>query len=100
MPELLSDSIRNDDEKNRPEAILTYNKLKTGVDSFDKLLSTYSVNCGTRQWTLAVFFWLLNAAVVKLRVVDIINDINNNSGSTHWSSFEKTQEVEFAEVKH
>lgn len=51
-----------DDETNKPQIIIDYNKRKGGVDTFDQLLAINSCRRKTNRWTLNAFMFLLDAA--------------------------------------
>lgn len=53
---------RIDEETQKPEIIMDYNRTKGGVDTVDKLSATFSVARVTRRWPMAVFYAILNIA--------------------------------------
>ncbi len=69
VPEILHDQISGQDPQQRPEAILLYNKTKGGVDTVDKLKTTYDVTRGTRCWNLVIWFAIMNMAAINAYVV-------------------------------
>ena len=51
--------------KNKPEMVMDYNKKKIGVDIFDAKAKLYSTRRATKRWTLALFFHVLDAALIN-----------------------------------
>lgn len=66
-----------DDTTKKPEIILDYNSYKGGVDTVDKMCSTYSVARRTRRWPLAIFFQLLNIAGINSQILYNANHVEN-----------------------
>lgn len=58
-----------DPETKKPDILTQYDCYKGGVDSVDKLCSTYTVSRRTRRWSLAIFFQLLNIAGVNSQIL-------------------------------
>jgi hypothetical protein len=52
-------------QKKKPEIILYYNKNESGVDTFDQMVSNYSVRRKTKRWPLSVFYCMLDIASVN-----------------------------------
>lgn len=52
-------------EKRKPTVVLTYNTKKVGVDSVDQMSRQYSTRAPTRRWPVAVFYNMLNLAVIN-----------------------------------
>ena len=48
---------------------MDYNATKGGVDTVDKMCSTYSISRITRRWPCAVFFSLMNIAGINAQVL-------------------------------
>ena len=99
VSEVLTDLISPTDSSNRPEAILLYNKTKGGVDSVDKLVSSYSVSRGTRRWPLVIFFMMMNVAAINAYV---IYRKNNNQVRMNRSEFVKrlSKELVYDHARH
>nr|XP_018914905.1 PREDICTED: uncharacterized protein LOC109042551 [Bemisia tabaci] len=51
--------------KSKPEIIIYYNKTKTGVDTMDQMVRTYSTKRQTRRWPLAFFLNMLDVGRVN-----------------------------------
>ena len=56
-------------DKNKPEIILSYHATKGAVDTFDKMIVTYSCRQNARRWPLNVFFFILDAAALNTFVL-------------------------------
>ena len=56
-------------KKGKPISILEYNKLKTPVDTSDRMLEWYSCSRGTRRWPMALFYYLINIAFHNSRII-------------------------------
>lgn len=69
------DSAINPETK-KPEIIMDYNSNKGGVDTVDKMCSSYSVSRRTRRWPLAIFFQLLNIAGINSQILYNAKHIN------------------------
>lgn len=69
VKEVLKDLISPLDSKQKPEAILLYNKTKGGVDTVDKLISSYSVNRGSSRWPVVIGSTILNIAAINANVI-------------------------------
>lgn len=63
-------SISNAPHK-KPKMILDYNATKGGVDTTDKLASTYTCKRGTRRWPVALFYNILDLAAINAYVLYI-----------------------------
>lgn len=74
-----SKTVRHDDGKKRPEAILYYNSTKGGVDNADEMLRSYSTKAASRRWPLAAFFNLLD--IVCLDSFIIAHDLGMVAGN-------------------
>lgn len=71
---LVLSSMHHDDkigdgEQKKPEMILFYNKTKGGVDTNDKLCSTYNVARRTKRWPMVIFFHLFNVSAINAFVI-------------------------------
>lgn len=64
-----SPKIITEHEKKKPEMVVDYNKTKTGVDTLDQMLRTYSTKAATRRWPICVFYDLLNKAAINAHVL-------------------------------
>lgn len=51
-------------EKKKPFAILDYNANKSGVDTMDQMLGTYTCKRSTNRWPLAMFFNMVDIAAL------------------------------------
>jgi len=60
-----TDSNIIENEKRKPEIILYYNKNKSGVDTFDQMVSNYSVRRKTKRWPLSVFYCMVDIASIN-----------------------------------
>lgn len=61
-------STKNDHTK-KPEIIEFYNSTKSGVDSLDQKCAVFSCSRRTRRWPLAIFYAILNIAVVNSHIL-------------------------------
>lgn len=84
-----------DPVSNKPDIILQYNATKGGVDTVDKMCSTYSVGRRTRRWPLAIFFQLINIAGINSQL--LYNATHVDSAYKHRREFLK--EVSLALMK-
>ncbi|KAM3601541.1 uncharacterized protein V6R79_014643 [Siganus canaliculatus] len=55
-------------EKRKPQMIVDYNSCKGGVDTMDKMISTYTCSRRTRRWPLAIFFNMLDMSALNAYV--------------------------------
>lgn len=76
-----------DPVSNKPDIILQYNATKGGVDTVDKMCSTYSVGRRTRRWPLAIFFQLINIAGINSQL--LYNATHVDSAYKHRREFLK-----------
>lgn len=53
------------EDNGKPEIINYYNATKSGVDTLDMKCANYGCNRRTRRWPMAIFFTLLNVAIVN-----------------------------------
>jgi len=72
-----------DEETNKPEIIMDYNRTKGGVDTLDQMCATYSTSRSSRRWPLTIFFAFLNISLVNSYVI--------------WRSHPGSQDVKRAE---
>ncbi|XP_034533106.1 LOW QUALITY PROTEIN: uncharacterized protein LOC117807812 [Notolabrus celidotus] len=61
-------SIRSD-RKRKPETVTYYNVTKVGVDVLDQMALQYTIKGGTRRWPVAVFYNILDMAVINAHVL-------------------------------
>lgn len=61
----------------KPEIIHYYDSTKGGVETFDQMCALYSTSRKNKQWPLAVFYDLLNTAVINASVL-----YNNSAAHT------------------
>ncbi|KAL3062048.1 hypothetical protein OYC64_010047 [Pagothenia borchgrevinki] len=57
------------ERKKTPETVEYYNHSKVGVDVLDQMARQYSVKGGTRRWPVAVFYNVLDLAVINAWVL-------------------------------
>ena len=69
VPEVMNESISAQDNAQRPEAILLYNRTKGAVDSVDKMKSAYDVSRGTKRWNIVMWFALMNMAGINALII-------------------------------
>lgn len=58
-----------DDEKKKPQIIIDYNKTKSGVDTMDKLVQTYTVKRQTRRWPVAIFYDMIDISALNAYII-------------------------------
>ena len=68
-----------DEYTGKPEIIQFYNSTKSGVESLDQECTNYTTSHGTRRWSMAVFFALLDVAGVNISV--LVNENSNQEKS-------------------
>lgn len=56
-------------EKSKPMAILDYNANKSGVDTMDQMLGTYSCKRSTNRWPLAMFYNMIDIAALAAFII-------------------------------
>ena len=78
---LLISSLHNDatidvdtGDRKKPDIITFYNLTKGGVDTVNKLCSSYNVARNTRHWPLVVFFLMLNIAGINSYIIHSTNN--------------------------
>ncbi|OWA54338.1 hypothetical protein BV898_18746 [Hypsibius exemplaris] len=55
--------------KKKPEIIKVYNATKSGVDTMDQLVGTYSVRRKTNRWPMAFFYDMLDICALNAYVI-------------------------------
>ena len=63
------EEINTESEKKKPQMILDYNATKGAVDTFDKMVKSYTCARSTRRWPMRLFFFLMDAACLNASVV-------------------------------
>lgn len=63
-----SGDISNGD-KQKPQMIIDYNQTKSGVDTMDKLVRTYTVKRQTRRWPMAIFYNMVDISALNAYVI-------------------------------
>ncbi|XP_039291052.1 uncharacterized protein LOC120352834 [Nilaparvata lugens] len=58
-----------DEASKKPEVIEFYNSTKGGVDTFDKMVHSYSVSRKTRRWPLRMFYGILDQAGINSMIL-------------------------------
>ncbi|XP_072395115.1 uncharacterized protein [Diabrotica undecimpunctata] len=76
-----------DPVSSKPEIILQYNATKGGVDTVDKMCSTYLVSRRIRRWPLSIFFQLMNIAGINGQL--LYNATHVNAAYKHRREFLK-----------
>ncbi|CAK1598332.1 unnamed protein product [Parnassius mnemosyne] len=89
------DDIIDEGELKKPEMILFYNKTKGGVDTNDKLCSTYNVARRTKRWPMVIFFHLFNVSAINAFV---IYNFNNNEATIRRRIFLKLLSTELVKA--
>ncbi|XP_071056574.1 piggyBac transposable element-derived protein 4-like [Onthophagus taurus] len=59
----------SNDKKKKPQIILDYNKTKSGVDTMDKLLRTYTVKRQTRRWPVTIFYNMIDVSALNAYII-------------------------------
>ena len=54
--------------RHKPEIIAEYNRTKSGVDTLDQLVKTYSCKRVTNRWPLAIFYYMVDVAAYNSSV--------------------------------
>lgn len=72
-------------EKRKPFAILDYNANKSGVDTMDQMLGTYTCKRSTKRWPLAMFYNMVDVAA--LAAFTIYNEMKPIRRSDRRRSF-------------
>lgn len=79
----------------KPEVIHFYNKYKSGVDSMDQMLGTYTCKRRTRRWPYAFFFNILDIAALATHIIykafHRSNKLDARRGNLHSLSKELVQ---------
>lgn len=58
-------SINEQDEKKKPNLIEDYNKTKSGVDTMDQMVATYTCKRKINRWPMAVFCNMLDVSALN-----------------------------------
>ena len=53
----------------KPIAIYEHRKVMVGVDYFDQLLSSYSIERRSKKWWKKVFYYLIEVSVINAYVI-------------------------------
>nr|XP_022911901.1 piggyBac transposable element-derived protein 4-like [Onthophagus taurus] len=69
---------------NKPEVIIDYNFTKCGVETVDKLCTTYTVSRKSKRWPCAIFFFLLNVAGINAYVLYSFTKTSVASSRRHF----------------
>lgn len=64
LPEIVSNSAGK-----KPEVILYYNKTKSGVDTLDRMVRTYTSKRMTRRWPVVLFYNMIDVSGVNAFVL-------------------------------
>ena len=78
-------------KKEKPEAVISYNKYKGGIDIADSYWARYLVNFRNYKWTQASFF-----ALFKIIIVNSMLIYNNISGENKISQRKYLEEILFS----
>lgn len=65
----MHDENEVDDETEKPEIIMEYNRAKCGVDTVDQMCGNYTVTRRTQRWPHNVFMSLLNVAGINSYII-------------------------------
>src|SRR5215469_962911 len=65
--------ISDENNKFKPNIILEYNRIKSGVDILDKLVHEYTCRRGTRRWPLSLFLNYVDIAAYNAFVIQKMN---------------------------
>ena len=55
--------------KKKPEIVIYYNKLKSGVDLADMAISIYHTKRKTKKWGKSIIFYLLDKHLNNLSII-------------------------------
>lgn len=58
-----------ENEKNKPQIIIDYNNTKSGVDTMDKLVRTYTVKRQTRRWPVTIFYDTIDISALNAYII-------------------------------
>ena len=85
----------NEGEKKKPQIILDYNAVKSGVDSVDQMCKVYSTRFQTRRWTVVHFQnWLDIAAINTFTLFEMCHPNWSTSRHGRRRAFLKTLSFE------
>ncbi|XP_036329443.1 uncharacterized protein LOC118741551 [Rhagoletis pomonella] len=62
-------NVDNESEKHKPMVVLDYNAHKSGVDTMDQMLGTYSCKRSTKRWSLAMFYNMVDIAALAAFII-------------------------------
>ena len=65
-------------DSGKPQMIEYYNKNKSGVDTFDKMVSLHSVSRKRNRWTVRVFYGILDQAALNATILYNLISTNEN----------------------
>lgn len=77
------DKIDDSTKKLKSKIITAYNKTKSGVDTLDKLVRTYTCKRTTRCWPMALFYNMLDIAAYNSLVIFLYKFLNWNKRKSH-----------------
>lgn len=83
---------------NKPVIIDDYNATKGGVDTFDKMMHSYSTARGTRRWPLRFFFGMLDQAGINSMILYLLAKHPNKPANKYRSTFLKNLSLQLAEA--
>ena len=58
-----------EDNNNKPEPVIRYNKTKGGVDLMDQKVTSYTSTRVTRRWPMAMFYNIVDIAALNAEIV-------------------------------
>ncbi|XP_055839228.1 piggyBac transposable element-derived protein 4-like [Episyrphus balteatus] len=97
---LLSTMHYNDEinpETSKPVIIQDYNSTKGAVDTFDKMMHSYSSARGTRRWPLRYFYGMIDQAGINSMVLYVDAKHSNAPINQFRSSYLKSLALQLAE---
>lgn len=62
-------TVDNLSESKKPMVVLDYNANKSGVDTMDQMLGTYTCKRKTNRWTLALFYNMVDIAALAAFII-------------------------------
>jgi hypothetical protein len=68
----------SEDKTKKPQMIIDYNRTKSGVDTMDKLVRTYTVRRQTRRWPVAVFYNIIDTSALnayRYRLIHVVRSL-------------------------
>lgn len=84
-------------QTSKPVIIHDYNSTKGGVDTFDKMMHSYSCARNTRRWPLRYFYGMLDQAGINSMVLYIDAKRPNTPANKFRSSYLKKLALQLAE---